>query len=90
MVQAYFGVGKMIVEEELKDKDRAEYGKSLSQNLSKTLTREFGKGFSATNIQQMRNFHIPYQKQQTASVEFDNNPPRHQEKQFGTVTVELN
>src|SRR5690606_22765467 len=68
MVQTYYEVGKMIVEEEQKGKDRAEYGKSLLQDLSKTLTREFGKGFSVTNIQQMRNFYLTYQKQQTVSV----------------------
>lgn len=37
MVQTYYEVGKMIVEEEQKGKDRAEYGKSLLQDLSKTL-----------------------------------------------------
>lgn len=68
MVQTYYEVGKMIVEEEQKGKDRAEYGKNLLQDLSKTLTREFGKGFSVTNIQQMRNFYLTYQKQQTVSV----------------------
>lgn len=68
MVQTYYEVGKMIVEEEQKGKDRAEYGKRLLQDLSKTLTREFGKGFSVTNIQQMRNFYLTYQKQQTVSV----------------------
>src|SRR5690606_4698489 len=47
---------------------RAEYGQSLLQNLSKVLTTEFGKGFSVTNIQQMRNFYLVYQKQQTVSV----------------------
>ena len=38
------------------------------QDLSKTLTREFGKGFSVTNIQRMRNFYLAYQKQQTVSA----------------------
>ena len=68
MVMAYFEVGRMIVEEEQNGSDRAEYGKSLLQGLSKVLTKEFGKGFSVTNIQQMRAFYLAYQKQQTLSV----------------------
>jgi hypothetical protein len=68
MVLTYFEVGRMIVEEEQNGKDRADYGKSLLQGLSKVLTSEFGKGFSVTNIQQMRNFYLTYQNQQTLSV----------------------
>lgn len=72
MVHTYFEIGRMIVEEEQNGKDRAEYGTKLLQELSKTLTREFGKGFSVTNIQQMRNFYLIYQKQQTVSVKSEN------------------
>ncbi len=68
MVFTYFEIGRMIVEEEQNGKNRAEYGKSLLRDLSKVLTSEFGKGFSITNIQQMRNFYLVYQKQQTLSV----------------------
>ena len=46
----------MIVEEEQKGKERAEYGKSLLKELSKVLSKEFGKGFSVTNLQQMKKF----------------------------------
>jgi len=69
MVFTYSEIGRMIVEEEQNGQDRAEYGRKLIQNLSKILTKEFGKGFSVTNIQQMRNFYLAYQKQQTPSVE---------------------
>lgn len=72
MVQTYFEIGKMIVEEEQGGKDRAEYGKHLLTGLSKALTDEFGRGFSITNIQQMRNFYLSYQKQQTLSANFEN------------------
>ena len=58
----------MIVEEEQEGKDRAEYGKQLLRGLSKALTNEFGKGFSTTNIQQMRSFYLAYQNQQTLSA----------------------
>ncbi len=72
MVFTYFEIGRMIVEEEQNGKNRAEYGKSLLRDLSKVLTSEFGKGFSVTNIQQMRNFYLVYQKQQTLSVKSEN------------------
>src|SRR5690606_2160778 len=68
MVTTYFEIGRKIVEEEQNGKDRAEYGKSLLRDVSKVLTTEFGKGFSITNIQQMRSFYLSYQKQQTPSV----------------------
>jgi len=68
MVITYFEIGKMIVEEEQKGKERAEYGQQLTRELSQRLSTEFGKGFSVTNIQQMRNFYLIYQKQQTLSV----------------------
>lgn len=72
MVQTYFEIGRMIVEEEQEGKDRAEYGKHLLTGLSEALTDEFGKGFSVTNIQQMRNFYLTYQKQQTVSANSEN------------------
>ena len=45
MTYTYYEVGRRIVEEEQKGEKRAEYGKQLVENLSKILTREFGKGF---------------------------------------------
>lgn len=72
MVTTYFEIGRKIVEEEQNGKDRADYGKSLLRDLSKVLTSEFGKGFSVTNIQQMRSFYLSYQKQQTLSVKSEN------------------
>ncbi|MEL7121763.1 MAG: PDDEXK nuclease domain-containing protein [Bacteroidota bacterium] len=68
MVFVYFEIGKKIVEEEQQGNERAEYGKNLLKELSKVLTEEFGKGFSVTNIQQMRNFYLAYKNQQTPSV----------------------
>ena len=54
MVLTYFEIGRMIIEEEQNGKERADYGKQLLSDLSQTLTKEFGKGFSVTNLQQMR------------------------------------
>ena len=72
MVLTYFEIGRMIIEEEQNGKERADYGKQLLSDLSQTLTKEFGKGFSVTNLQQMRQFYTVYSKQQTLSVKSDN------------------
>tara|TARA_R110002074_G_scaffold248332_4_gene420301 strand:- start:66 stop:1106 length:1041 start_codon:yes stop_codon:yes gene_type:complete len=69
MVYTYFEIGRMIVEEEQNGKERAEYGKQILKDLSKQLSAEFGKGFSVTNLQQMKNFYNVYGKQQTVSAE---------------------
>jgi predicted nuclease of restriction endonuclease-like (RecB) superfamily len=63
MVYTYFEIGRMIVEEEQKGKVRAEYGKKIIQELSQKLSRDFGKGFSIRNIEQMRKFYLVYGKQ---------------------------
>lgn len=60
MVHTYFEVGRMIVEEEQKGKDRAEYGKAVLKELSTRLTGRFGKGFSEQNLRNMRQFFIVY------------------------------
>lgn len=70
MVTTYFEIGRMIVEEEQNGKDRAEYGKSLLKDLSSVLTSEFGKGFSTTNLKQMRQFYFAYSIGQTPSDVF--------------------
>ena len=54
LVQTYWEIGKIIVEDEQKNKERAEYGKKLLKELSKKLTKEYGKGFSRSNLQNMR------------------------------------
>ena len=46
MMEAYREIGRRIVEEEQRGKERDEYGKEILQNLSKELTEEFGKGYS--------------------------------------------
>ncbi len=71
MVYTYFEIGRMIVEEEQKGKERAEYGKQIIKELSKRLISEFGKGFSTTNLKQMRQFYLTYSKSQTLSDQFE-------------------
>ena len=72
MVLTYFEIGRMIVEDEQNGENRAEYGKKLLKDLSIHLTEKFGRGFSETNLRQMRNFYESYsqQIQQTVSSEF--------------------
>lgn len=65
---AYWNIGRIICEYELNDPDRADYGKNTMKILSKELTKEFGKGFSVSNLQFMRRFYQTYKIQQTASV----------------------
>jgi predicted nuclease of restriction endonuclease-like (RecB) superfamily len=60
MVLTYFEIGRMIIEEEQTGKQRAEYGKYLLENLSQNLIEKFGKGFSVTNLKQMRQFFVVY------------------------------
>ncbi len=65
---AYWNVGKVIVEYEQDNKKRAKYGENTLKQLSKVLTKEFGKGFSVSNLQFMRRFYQTYKIQQTVSV----------------------
>ncbi len=67
LLDTYHEIGRAIVEGEQNHLDRAEYGKSLLINLSKELTKEFGRGFSRSNLQNMRNFYLAYPKCQTLS-----------------------
>jgi len=49
MVEAYWLVGKRIVEEEQQGSSKASYGVGLIKELSDKLTKEFGKGFAQSN-----------------------------------------
>ena len=54
-------IGKRIVEQEQKGETRAEYGKRVIAIASKSLTEEYGSGYSITNIKSFRKFYIEYQ-----------------------------
>lgn len=60
MLNAYWHAGREIVEEEQLGQKRAAYGKQLLQALSVRLTAEFGPGFSAENLKQIRRFYLVY------------------------------
>lgn len=57
MVQTYWQIGRLIVEDEQQGEARAEYGKQHLEQLSARLTDEFGKGFDVTNLRLMRRFY---------------------------------
>ena len=63
MVEAYWMIGKRIVEEEQEGETRAEYGKKLIENLSGALTEEFGRGFSYANLWNFRQFYLTFPNQ---------------------------
>ena len=60
MVEAYWEIGRRIVEEEQRGKERAEYGKEIVKNLSKELTEEFGKGYSYRTLREIRQFYLMF------------------------------
>lgn len=62
MVDAYWEVGRVIVEEEQAGKGRADYGKRIVEGLSDRLRVEFGKGYDRSNLFHMRAFFLTYPK----------------------------
>ena len=60
MVEAYWQIGKRIVEEEQAGKDRADYGKYLIKELAKRLTNELGTNISTANLKNFRQFYLVF------------------------------
>ena len=60
LVQTYWQIGKYIVEFEQGGLEKAEYGDALLIKLSKDLTLLYGKGFSRSNMQRMRQFYLSF------------------------------
>lgn len=77
MVQAYWQVGQLIVEEEQKGAERATYGQGLIRALSQQLTEEFGKGFSKRNLHNMVKFYQTFPNVQTLSAQLSWSPSQH-------------
>lgn len=77
MVYAYYEIGKMIVKEEQRGKQRAAYGTQLLKELSAYLTKIYGKGFSVGNLKNIRQFYRVYSEDQigeTLFSQFENLP----------------
>lgn len=60
MVQAYWHIGKLIVEDEQGGRRKAEYGKAVLADMAHRLTAEFGTGFTLTNLKYMRQFYLSF------------------------------
>ena len=61
ITEAYWQIGKRIVEEEQDGKERAAYGEEILITLSKELTAEFGSGFGTRNLWDFRKFYLTFQ-----------------------------
>jgi len=62
MLRAYWSIGREIVEEEQKGKDRAAYGSALLEELASRLTELYGKSFSSRHLRYMRQFYREFPK----------------------------
>lgn len=60
MVDAYWQIGRRIVEEEQGGAARAEYGSQLIRTLARALGEEFGKGMSVANLKNFRQFYLTF------------------------------
>lgn len=60
MVDAYWRIGRRIVEEEQGGAVRAEYGSQLIRHLARALGEEFGKGMSVANLKNFRQFYLTF------------------------------
>jgi predicted nuclease of restriction endonuclease-like (RecB) superfamily len=60
LLETYWKIGQLIVEEEQQGNEKAIYGKSTLKNLAKELTIEFGKGFDERNLNNMRAFYSAF------------------------------
>ena len=69
MVQSYWQIGQIIVEQEQQGQERAEYGTQQLKQLSAALTERLGKGFDVTNLRNMRRFYLAFPIWETVSLE---------------------
>lgn len=60
MVTTYWEIGRLIVEDEQKGAVRADYGKQALKELSQSLTNEYGRGYSVTNLKYFRQFYLVF------------------------------
>jgi len=89
MVLTYFEIGRIIVEEEQKGKRRAEYGKKILKGLSERLIKEFGKGFSVDNLENMRRFYLTYSISEKSSRKLNNKKSETVSRIFAPKSFEL-
>ncbi len=67
LIFTYWNIGKEISENERHNNFDKQSSRQIILNLSKQLTNELGKGFSRSNLFNMRNFYKTYPDVQTLS-----------------------
>jgi predicted nuclease of restriction endonuclease-like (RecB) superfamily len=70
MVEAYWNLGRLIVEEEQHGDARAEYAAFLIPNPARRLTREFGRGYSEANLRNFRQFFLAFPANETTAIRY--------------------
>lgn len=71
LTATYWEIGRRIVEHEQDGQARAGYGEELLNRLSADLTAQYGRGFSARNLRQMRTFYVSWEIGRTPSAKFE-------------------
>ncbi len=89
MVYTYFEIGKIIIEEEQQGRERAVYGKKTLKGLSEKLRKEFGKGFSVDNLENMRRFYLSYSISETVSRILNNEKTETVSRNFDNLDFQL-
>ena len=60
LLETYWQIGKLIIEDEQDGNSKAKYGKATLKNLSEALTLEFGKGYDESNLRNIRSFYTAF------------------------------
>jgi predicted nuclease of restriction endonuclease-like (RecB) superfamily len=60
MIYTYFHIGRMIIHEQQQGNKRAEYAEEVIAELSRSLSTEYGKGFSKRNLDYFKQFYLLY------------------------------
>lgn len=60
LLQMYWEIGRLIVEDEQQGQAKAAFGKAILKNLSQQLTVEFGRGFDESNLRNIRQFYLAF------------------------------
>lgn len=64
MVEAYWQIGRRIVDHEQGGEARAAYGQGVLAALAARLTEDFGKGFTTANLRNFRQFYLTFSDEQ--------------------------
>ena len=64
-----FLLGHYIVEQEQQGQERAKYGSKVIDSLSAYLTKEYGRGFSRSNVAGMRQFYLTYKDRENEIIQ---------------------